>query len=240
MSEACCHSFFTFISGDVTSFLTYPKKNLGILRFSFDFPALQVSSPRHLQGNLKRSSSWTLLTPTQPVFLQCRDGQSSLANAQKLIRRVPGVSVHQADELCDMLMKAGQTFNVAVKRAVEDWAEQKLQGNELKKTLSNWGRDDGGQGTDRDEELQAAHGSTFDLRCQLQTQKERFENIQFETQCIVNEFEALRSLDEHDEAFRQGVMAVYKVCRRPPRLPPRFRYSHLPKTGINIPFRTPG
>ncbi|MBE3044124.1 hypothetical protein IMZ48_16445 [Candidatus Bathyarchaeota archaeon] len=114
-----------------------------------------------------------------------------------------------------MLMKAGQTFNVAVKQAVEDWAEQKLQGNELKKTISNWGRDGGG-GKERDDELRAAHGNTFDLRCQLQTQKERIENIQYEALCIVNEFEKLRTLEGRDEAYGKGVLELYKVYDRPP------------------------
>lgn len=127
-----------------------------------------------------------------------------------------------------MLMKAGQTFNVAVKRAVEDWAEQKLQSNELKKTISNWGRDGGsgaGQDTERDEELQNAYNTAFDLRCQLRTQKERVDNIQYETQCIINEFEKLGSLDENDEAYRKGVLVLHKVCDSPQRLLPLVTHT---------------
>ena len=124
---------------------------------------------------------------------------------------MPGVSVRQADELCEKLMKAGQTFNLAVKTAVEDWAEQKLQGNELKKTISNWGHDGGHRAEEREEELRAAHQSTLDLRCQLHTHRERFGNIKFEAQCIMKEFEKLRMLDEDDEEYREGVMTLHKV-----------------------------
>lgn len=112
-------------------------------------------------------------------------------------------------------MKAGQTFNLAVKTAVEDWADQKLQGNELKKTISNWGHDDSGGGhrdEDREEQLRAAHRSTFDLRFQLQAHRARFENIQFETKCIVNEFEKLRVLDKDDEEYHEGVTTLHKAC----------------------------
>ncbi|KAL2113009.1 hypothetical protein VUR80DRAFT_5769 [Thermomyces stellatus] len=107
-------------------------------------------------------------------------------------------------------MKAGQVFNVAVKSAIEDWADQKLQGNELKKTISNWDHATSRRDTEREEELRAAHSSTFDLRCQLHAQRERFENIQFETQCIIAEFEKLRDLDESSEAYRQGVISLHK------------------------------
>lgn len=118
-------------------------------------------------------------------------------------------------------MKAGQTFNLAVKTAVEDWADQKLQGNELKKTISNWGHDGGGGGggghhdEEREEQLRAAHRSTFDLRFQLQAHRERFENIQFETKCIVNEFEKLRILGDDDEEYREGVTNLHKACYYP-------------------------
>ena len=134
-----------------------------------------------------------------------------LAEAQQLIRRVPGLSAQKSKEICDLLMKAGQGFNIAVKEVSQDWADQKLQANELKKTISNWGHDTGRRDIERDEELRAAHSSTFDLRCQLHTQKERFENIQFETQCIVREFEKLRDLDENSEAYRRSVISLHKV-----------------------------
>lgn len=137
---------------------------------------------------------------------------------------MPGVSVRQADELCETLMKAGQTFNVAVKTAVEDWADQKLQGNELKKTISNWGHDSGHRDEERDEELRAAHGDTFELRCQLHTHRERYENIQFETRCIISEFEKLRVFDEDDEAYREGVMTLHKVW-----LPMFYVFETLPR-----------
>lgn len=132
---------------------------------------------------------------------------------QQAIRRAAGFSVQKADELCDNLMKAGQCFNIAVKGAVEDWADQKLQGNELKKTISNWDHNTGRRDPERDDELQAAHSNSFELRCQLHSYKERFENIQFEAQCIISEFEKLRGLSEKDESFLNGLVALFKVCR---------------------------
>lgn len=149
----------------------------------------------------------------QALFLQCRDGQTVLSNAQQLIRRVPGLSAHKADEICEILMKAGQVFNLAVKSAVEDWADQKLQGHELKKTISNWDHIGGRPNPERENELLAAHGSTFDLRCQLQTLRERFENVQFEAQCIITEFEKVRSLDQHSETYRRAVMSLHQVSK---------------------------
>lgn len=139
---------------------------------------------------------------------------------------MPGVSAHKADEICDILMKAGQVFNVAVKSAIEDWADQKLQGNELKKTISNWDHATSRRDTEREEELRAAHSSTFDLRCQLHAQRERFENIQFETQCIIAEFEKLRDLDESSEAYRQGVISLHKVCKPSIMASPRSLVIH--------------
>lgn len=110
-------------------------------------------------------------------------------------------------------MKAGQVFNVAVKTAVEDWADQKLQGNDLKKTISNWDHAGGRPDADRDDELMAANSTAFELRCQLQNLRERFGNVQFETQCIVGEFEKLREFDEYGEPYRRGVLSLHKVCK---------------------------
>ncbi|SPO05697.1 uncharacterized protein DNG_08384 [Cephalotrichum gorgonifer] len=144
------------------------------------------------------------------IFLECREAQAALANAQQIIRRMPGVAVHQADELCDILMRAGQTFNIAVKSSVEDWAEQTLQANELKKTISNWGQDNSHRDEQREEELRTALRTTLDQKYRLQTFQERFENIQYEIEYIVKDFEKLRGLSEDDGAFNGGMRMLFE------------------------------
>ena len=162
----------------------------------------------------------------QPVFLQCRDAQAALSEAQQLILHMSGLSAQKTKEFCDLLKKAGQGFNIASKQVSEDWADQKLQANELKKTISNWTHDDGRPDRERDEELWLAHSNAFDLRCQLHTHKERLENIKFETQCLIRDCEKLRKFKENDQAYLRGVDALYKVRRSSTDHIPSFLAAH--------------
>jgi hypothetical protein len=117
----------------------------------------------------------------------------------------------QADELCELLMKAGQKFNIAVKNAVEDWAEQMLQADDLKKTISNWVQGDGHRGEEQEARLQESIQTNVNLESQLHGLQERFEKIQFEVATIVKEFERLRDLSGDHDAFRRGLLALFNV-----------------------------
>ncbi|CAI4211555.1 unnamed protein product [Parascedosporium putredinis] len=144
------------------------------------------------------------------IFLECREAQGMIVDAQHSIRRAPGMCSTLADDINSLLVKAGQKFNLAVKSIVEDWSELALENDEMKKSLSNWSKDNEA----RDEELRITHRQNFDLKCRLHSYKERSDALIHEAQKLVSMFDKLDVFGKDEDTFSERMNIVQTLVEQ--------------------------
>jgi predicted nuclease with TOPRIM domain len=183
--------------------------------------------------------------------VQCREIQSKLESVQARLQQCQGINSQVLGEMSYDIQEAGQMVNQGVMEVVKDWAELKVDVDQLKSTISNWDHAAVAQELNRlekerdglrdkvselqdqlrdlrgefESEVQTLHRVNLDLRSRNAAYKDRVDNMQDEAKKLLTEFKNVSSITDKGR-FDNAVSGLFQVsCHCPHWLLSIFQFN---------------